>query len=83
MSPLCIHSPPGKLRHGTVLLRVINRLQPDDLLGVGEASDVLRAYWIAVEPMETKTVNPEARGPVSSEANNQQRFFPSHALRYH
>jgi CBS domain-containing protein len=50
-----------KLRHGAVLLPVVSRLQPDHLLGVVEASDVLRAYRIAVEPMETKTVNPEAR----------------------
>jgi CBS domain-containing protein len=50
-----------KLRQGAVLLPVVSRLQPDRLLGVLEASDVLRAYRIAVEPIEAKTVNPEAR----------------------
>jgi hypothetical protein len=50
-----------KLRQGAVLLPVVSRLQPDHLLGVVEASDVLRAYRIAVEPTEKKVVNPEAR----------------------
>jgi chloride channel protein, CIC family len=50
-----------KLRQGAVLLPVVSRLQPDHLLGVVEASDVLRAYRIAVEPTEKETVNPEAR----------------------
>lgn len=50
-----------KLRQGAVLLPVVSRLQPDRVLGVVEASDVLRAYRIAVEPVEKKTVNPEAR----------------------
>jgi hypothetical protein len=45
-----------------VLLPVVSRLNPDHLLGVVEASDVLKAYRIAVEPIEKKkTVNPEAR----------------------
>lgn len=50
-----------KLRQGAVLVPVVSRLQPDHLLGVVEASDVLRAYRIAVEPTEKKVVNPEAR----------------------
>jgi CIC family chloride channel protein len=50
-----------KLRQGAILLPVVSRLQPDQLLGVVEASDVLRAYRIAVEPTEKKTINPEAR----------------------
>lgn len=50
-----------KLRQGAVLLPVVSRLQPDRLLGVVEASDVMRAYRIAVEPTQAKTVNPEAR----------------------
>ena len=50
-----------KLRQGAVLLPVVSRLQPDHLLGVVEANDVLRAYRIAVEPTEKNTVNPEAR----------------------
>ena len=50
-----------KLRQGAVLLPVVSRLHPDHLLGVVEASDVLRAYRIAVEPAEKKTVKPEAR----------------------
>jgi CBS domain-containing protein len=50
-----------KLRQGAVLLPVVSRLRPDHLLGVVEASDVMRAYRIAVEPTEAKTVNPEAR----------------------
>jgi CIC family chloride channel protein len=50
-----------KLRQGAVLLPVVSRLQPHHLLGVLDASDVLRAYRIAVEPPEKKTVKPEAR----------------------
>jgi CIC family chloride channel protein len=50
-----------KLRQGAVLLPVVSRLQPTRLLGVVEASDVLRAYRIAVEPIQKKTVKPEAR----------------------
>lgn len=50
-----------KLRQGAVLLPVISRLHPDHLLGVVEASDVLRAYRIAVEPAGKETVKPEAR----------------------
>lgn len=50
-----------KLRQGAVLLPVVSRLRPDHLLGVLDASDVLRAYRIAVEPPEKKTVKPEAR----------------------
>ena len=50
-----------KLRRGAVLLPVVSRLNPAHLLGVVEASDVLKAYRIAVEPTEKKTVNPEAR----------------------
>ena len=73
----------AKLRHGAVLLLAVSRLQPDHLLGVVEASDVLRAYRISVEPTKAKTFNPEARRPASNEANKQQQFFPSDALRYH
>jgi hypothetical protein len=40
---------------------VVSRVQPDHLLGVLDASDVMRAYRIAVEPSEKNTVNPEAR----------------------
>ena len=50
-----------KLRQGAVLLPVVSRLQPDHLLGVVEASDVMRAYRIALEPSQKNTVNPEAR----------------------
>jgi chloride channel protein, CIC family len=50
-----------KLRQGAVLLPVVSRLHPDHLLGVVEASDVLRAYRIAVEPTENKMIKPEAR----------------------
>jgi signal-transduction protein with cAMP-binding, CBS, and nucleotidyltransferase domain len=50
-----------KLRQGAVLLPVVSRLQPDHLLGVLDASDVMRAYRIAVEPSQKNTVNPEAR----------------------
>lgn len=50
-----------KLRQGAVVLPVVSRLHPDHLLGVVEASDVLRTYRIAVEPTREKTVKPEAR----------------------
>ena len=50
-----------KLRQGAIVLPVVSRLQPDHLLGIVEASDVLRAYQIAVEPVEKNTVNPEVR----------------------
>jgi hypothetical protein len=50
-----------KLRQGAVLLPVVSRLQPDHLVGVVDASDVMCAYRIAVEPSQKKTVNPEAR----------------------
>ena len=50
-----------KLRQGAVLLPVVSRLQPTRLLGVVEAGDVLRAYRIAVEPVQKKTIKPEAR----------------------
>jgi chloride channel protein, CIC family len=50
-----------KLRQGAVVLPVVSRLQPSRLLGVIEASDVLRAYRIAVDPAERKAVKPEAR----------------------
>lgn len=50
-----------KLRGGAVLLPVVSRLQPNRLLGVIEASDVFRAYRIAVEPREQRGVKPEAR----------------------
>jgi chloride channel protein, CIC family len=50
-----------KLRQGAVLLPVVSRVRPDQLLGVVDASDVMRAYRIAVEPTEKDTVNPEAR----------------------
>jgi CIC family chloride channel protein len=50
-----------KLRRGAVLLPVVSRVQPDHLLGVLDASDVMRAYRIAVEPSEKNMVNPKAR----------------------
>jgi CIC family chloride channel protein len=50
-----------KLRQGAVLLPVVSRVHPDHLLGILEASDVLRAYRIALEPSEKKMVKPEAR----------------------
>jgi CIC family chloride channel protein len=50
-----------KLRQGAILLPVVSRLQPDHLLGIVEANDVLRAYRIAIEPTDKNTVNPEAR----------------------
>jgi CIC family chloride channel protein len=50
-----------KLRQGAVLLPVVSRLNPRHLLGVVEASDVLKAYRIAVEPLQTPAVQPEAR----------------------
>jgi CIC family chloride channel protein len=50
-----------KLRTGAILLPVVSRLQPNRLLGIVEASDVLRAYRIAVEPTEQKSIEPEAR----------------------
>jgi len=50
-----------KLRQGAALLPVVSRLRPNRLLGVIEAGDVLRAYRIAVEPIQKRTVNPEAR----------------------
>lgn len=50
-----------KLRQGAVVLPVVSRLAPDHLLGVVEASDVLKAYQIAVEPAQKTTVTPEAR----------------------
>lgn len=50
-----------KLRQGAVLLPVVSRLNPDHLLGVIEASDVLKAYRIAIEPVQRDEVKPEAR----------------------
>ena len=50
-----------KLRQGAVLLPVVSRLSPTQLLGIVEASDVLKAYRIAVEPQQQKPVEPEAR----------------------
>ena len=51
-----------KLRQGAVLLPIVSRLNPAQLLGVVEAQDVLKAYRIASFAQTTlKTVNPEAR----------------------
>jgi hypothetical protein len=43
------------------LIPVVSRLDPNHLLGVVEASDVLKAYRIAIEPKPQSTIQPEAR----------------------
>lgn len=50
-----------KLRQGAIVLPVVSRLQPDHLLGVVDATDVMRAYQIAVEPIDKNMVKPEVR----------------------
>jgi hypothetical protein len=50
-----------KLRQGAIVLPVVSRLQQDKLLGVVDATDVMRAYQIAVEPIDKNMVKPEVR----------------------